>query len=115
MLHFIRARQVAELSPVDADALGINEGDQVEVGNGSRVRASVMLRDAIPAGTVFLAEGTAENGVTVLTHSLVEIHRVGPGSNEPSGVPAQVRPAVEGLAEMPPSAPQLPTPPRELS
>ena len=40
-LQFIRARQVAELSPSDAAALGINEGDRVEVGNGTRVRAQV--------------------------------------------------------------------------
>ena len=35
-LQFIRARQIAELSPADAAALGINEGDRVEVGNGTR-------------------------------------------------------------------------------
>ena len=113
-LQFIRARQVAELSPADAAALGINEGDRVEVGNGSRVRAQVKLRDAIPAGSVFLAEGTREDNANVLTHPLVEITRVGPGSVEPSAVPAQVQPAVEGLAEMPPSA-GLPIPPREVT
>jgi NADH-quinone oxidoreductase subunit G len=113
-LHFIRARQVAELSPGDAAALGINEGDRVEIGNGTRVSASVKLRDAVPAGTVFLAEGTREDGWNVLTSGLVEIHRVGPGSVEPSAVTAQIQPAVEGLAEMPQSAP-LPIPPREVT
>jgi NADH-quinone oxidoreductase subunit G len=114
VLQFIRAKQIAELSPVDAAALGINEGDQVEVGNGRRVRANVKLREAVPAGSVFLAEGTAENNANVLTHDLVEIHRIGPGSLDPSAVAAQIQPAVEGFAEAPPSAP-LPIPPREVT
>jgi NADH-quinone oxidoreductase subunit G len=114
VLHFIRARQMAEMSPVDADALGINEGDQVELGNGSRVRANVKLREAVPAGSVFLAEGTRDDGWNVLDDGLVEIHRVGAGSLEPSAVAAQVQPAVEGLSEMPPSA-ALPIPPRDVT
>ena len=80
-LHFIRARQVAELAPSDAAALGINEGDRVEVGNGTRVRAQVRLREAVPQGSVFLAEGTREDRPNVLAPGLVEIHRVGPGSS----------------------------------
>jgi NADH-quinone oxidoreductase subunit G len=112
-LHFIRARQVAELSPVDADALGIRDGDRIEVGNGRRVAATAKLRAAIPAGNVFLAEGTREDGANVLTGGLVELHRVGSGSVEPSAIAAQVAPAVEGFAEAPPSA-ALPIPPREV-
>ena len=114
VLQFIRAKQIAELSPIDAAALGINEGDQVEVGNGSRVRANVKLRDAVPAGSVFLAEATAENNANVLTHGLVEIHRIGAGSLDPSAVAAQIQPAVEGLAEAPSSA-ALPIPPRDVT
>jgi NADH-quinone oxidoreductase subunit G len=128
ILHFARARQVAELSPVDADALGIREGDRVEVftgpavsagedgGRGSRVRASVMLRAAIPSGTIFLAEGTLQDPANVLTEPLVRIERVGGArpTHEPSAVPAQVAPSAEGLSEMPPSA-ALPIPPRELT
>ncbi len=114
ILHFIRARQVAELSPADAAALGINEGDRVEVGNGTRVAALAKIRDAVPAGSVFLAEGIAENNSNVLTHALVEVHRMGPGPTELSALPIQIQPAVEGLSEMPPSAP-LPIPPREVT
>jgi NADH-quinone oxidoreductase subunit G len=78
ILHFARARQTAELSPVDAEALGIREGDRVEVRqNGSRVRAGVKLRSAIPPGTVFLAEATKEDPANVLTEPLVTIERVG--------------------------------------
>ena len=72
------------------------------------------LRAAIPAGSVFLAEGIAEDNANVLPAGLVEVHRVGPGPTDPSAAPAQVQPAVEGLAEMPPSAP-LPIPPREVT
>ena len=73
------------------------------------------LREAVPAGSVFLAEGTSENNVNVLAAgSLVDVERVGPGSTAPSSIAAQMQPAVEGLAEMPPSAP-LPIPPREVT
>ncbi len=113
-LQFIRARQVAELSPADADALGIGDGDRIEVGNGKRVPATAKLRAAVPAGSVFLAEGTRENGANLLTGGLVELHRVGAGSLEPSAIAAQLAPAVEGLSELPPSAP-LPIPPREVT
>jgi NADH-quinone oxidoreductase subunit G len=114
-LHFVRARQVAELSPADAAALGINEGDRVAVGNGTRVNAIVRLRDAVPAGTVFLAEGVREDNANVLrSGELVDVHRVGAGAVEPSAIGVQMQPAVEGLAEMPQSAP-LPIPPREVT
>ena len=75
------------------------------------------LREAIPAGSVFLAEGIASDNANVLPSGVVEIHRVmgsPPTPTDPSAAPAQVAPAVEGLAEMPPSAP-LPIPPRELT
>jgi NADH-quinone oxidoreductase subunit G len=113
-LQFIRAKQVVELSPADAGARGINEGDRVEVGNGTRIPATVRLRASIPTGSVFLAEGIAEHNSNVLTHGIVEVRRVGPGTTEPSSIPIQSQPAVEGLAEMPPSA-GLPIPPREVT
>jgi NADH-quinone oxidoreductase subunit G len=78
------------------------------------VRGAVRLRAAIPNGSVFIAEGTSEEGANVLTERLVEVRRIGPGDRGPSAVPIQVQPAVEGLAEMPPSAP-LPIPPREVT
>jgi NADH-quinone oxidoreductase subunit G len=114
LLHFMRAKQVVELSPADAERLGIREGDRVEVGhNGTRVKGAVKLRAAMPAGSVFLAEGVVDEPANALTEPLVEVHRVDrPATSEPSAVPAQVAPAAEGLSEMPPSAP-LPLPPRE--
>jgi len=112
ILHFTVPRQVVELSPEDAEALGIRDGDRVEVGsNGTRLRGAVKLRAAVPAGSLFMAEGTHEDPVNLLSEALVRVERAGgPEALEPSAVPVQVAPAVEGHAEMPPSAP-LPQPP----
>jgi NADH-quinone oxidoreductase subunit G len=105
-LHFIRARQVVELSPEDAGALGVREGDRVEVGmNGTRLQAPVRLRAAMPGGSVFLSEGTHEQPANVLTEPLVEIRRIGAETLSASAAPAQLQPAAEGLAEAPASAP----------
>jgi NADH-quinone oxidoreductase subunit G len=114
LLHFLRAKQIVELSPADAERLGIRDGDRVEVGhNGTRVKGAVKLRAAVPAGSVFLAEGVVDEPANALTETFVEVQRVaGPAAAEPSGVPVQVAPAAEGLSEMPPSAP-LTIPPRE--
>jgi len=106
-LQFLRPRQVVELSPVDAERLGIREGDQVEVGSdGTRVKGAVRLRAAVPGGSVFLAAGTREQPANTLTDAMVEVRRVGAAA-EPAATAfaAQVAPAAEGLSEMPPSAP----------
>jgi NADH-quinone oxidoreductase subunit G len=112
ILQFLRPQQVVELSPDDAASLGVREGDRVEVGhNGTRVRGAVRLRAAVPAGSVFLAEGVPGEPANRLTDTLVRVQRVGgPEAREPSAAAVQVAPAAEGLAEMPPSAP-LPLPP----
>ncbi len=106
---------MAELSPADADALGIGDGDRIEVGNGKRVPATAKLRAAVPAGSVFLAEGTRENGANLLTGGLVELHRVGAGLARAQRDRRAGRAwPIEGLSEMPASAP-LPIPPREVT
>jgi NADH-quinone oxidoreductase subunit G len=109
-LRFLRPRQIVELSPGDAERLGIREGDQVEVGsNGTRVKGAVKLRAAVPGGSVFIAEGTHDQPANVLTEPMVEVRRVGgPADPEPSAAAAIVTPAAEGLSEMPSSAPVLP-------
>jgi NADH-quinone oxidoreductase subunit G len=108
-LQFLRAKPVAELSPDDAAALGIGDGDRIEVRAGdASVQAPVRLRASIPGGTVFLAAATHEEPANLLTERLVEIRRVAPTSangHGPSALAAQVQPAVEGLAEPPASAP----------
>ena len=95
-----------ELSPVDAERLGVRDGDRVEVGtNGSRVRGAARLRSSIPGGSVFLVAGTHEEPANVLTEPLVAVHRVGGAADVPAATPALLTPAGEGPAEAPPSAP----------
>jgi NADH-quinone oxidoreductase subunit G len=75
-LKFLRQRQRAELSPADAQRLGIAHGDHVTVGsNGARVRATATLRAAVPPGTVFLEDGIAEDSASELDSPLVEVTR----------------------------------------
>ena len=76
-LRFLRSQQVVELSREDARALDIAEGDQVEVGsNSTRIRGTAKLRAAVPPGSVFVAEGVAEEPANVLTEPLVQVERV---------------------------------------
>jgi len=76
-LKFLSARQRAEMSPADAERLGVAHGERVEVGvNGTAVRATVALRTDMPAGTVFLEENVAEDGANALTGAeTVEVRR----------------------------------------
>jgi NADH-quinone oxidoreductase subunit G len=79
------AQQVVELSPADAERLGIEHGEEVEVGsNGHRLRGAAVVRAAIPAGSVFVAEGTHDSPANVLTGAgLVEVR----GTREYVGAP----------------------------
>jgi NADH-quinone oxidoreductase subunit G len=73
-LKFLRQRQRAELSPADAQRIGINDGDRVSVGaNGSSVHATAVLRAAVPEGTVFLETGIAADSASQLEDALVEV------------------------------------------
>jgi NADH-quinone oxidoreductase subunit G len=75
-LHYTIARQQLELSPKDAERLGITEGQTVRVAqNGTRVRARAAVRTGIPEGTAFLATGIAEESANVLTEPTVEVSR----------------------------------------
>jgi len=75
-LKFAIARQQIELSPHDAARLGVGGGEMVEVRqNGTALRASVAVRDGVPAGTVFLADGIAEDSANALSEPLVEVRR----------------------------------------
>ena len=108
-LHFIRPQQVVELSPFDAERLGVTEGERGRRRRRRHARGGgrCRLRAAIPHGSVFLAAGTAEQPANRLTESLVAVQRVGPPrAPEPSAQPAIVTPGVEGLSEALPSAPQ---------
>jgi NADH-quinone oxidoreductase subunit G len=67
-LKFLIPQQQVELSPDDAQRLGIAHGEDVLVAqNGSRVAAKAFVRSAIPVGTAFLADGLAADSANVLT------------------------------------------------
>jgi len=73
-LKFLRRQQNAELSPADAGRLGVRHGDRVTIGsNGSHVRATAVLRTAVPEGSVFLEEGIPENSANELDDGLAEV------------------------------------------
>jgi len=65
------------MSPGDAARLGLADGERVEVAaNGTRVGATLVLRQDAPAGTVFLEENVAEDAANALTgEELVEVRR----------------------------------------
>ena len=73
-LRFLVPRQSVELSPADAQRLGLKHGDEVAVGEDDRcVQAQVCVRDAMPEGSVFLQRGIAEDGANALTGPFVEL------------------------------------------
>jgi NADH-quinone oxidoreductase subunit G len=73
-LKFLRQRQHAELNPSDAERLGVAQGDAVMIGsNGTRISATVALRSGVPAGSVFLETGIAEDSASELDSSTVQI------------------------------------------
>jgi NADH-quinone oxidoreductase subunit G len=114
-LQFMRPQQLVELSPADAERLGVRDGDRVEVGSdGARVRAAARLRASIPGGSVFLVEGTDDEPANRLAGPLVEVRRVGDRAPQPASAPALLTPAGAGDAEAPPSA-RLDTPPTQGS
>ncbi len=66
-LRFLEPRQRVEISPGDAERLGLKAGDEVRVGeNGTSVRARVDVKERISEGVCFLVEGTAEGNANTL-------------------------------------------------
>jgi NADH-quinone oxidoreductase subunit G len=75
-LRFLAPKQHVELSPADAARIGVRHGEEVLVaGDGGRVRARAVVRDAVPAGSVFLEEGIAQDSANLLHGPLVQVHR----------------------------------------
>jgi NADH-quinone oxidoreductase subunit G len=66
-LRFLAPQQRVELSPADAEHLGLKSGDEVSVAqNGSSVRARVAIKERVSEGVCFLVEGTAEGNANAL-------------------------------------------------
>jgi NADH-quinone oxidoreductase subunit G len=76
-LKFLAPGQRAELSPADAERLGIADGDRVRIAyDGASLDAQAALHSAVPPGTVFLGEAVEGEGANVLTNGeprLVEV------------------------------------------
>jgi NADH-quinone oxidoreductase subunit G len=83
-LKFLHPKLRLEMAPADAQRLELFEGEQVVVGaDGQTVHATVIVRDAMPEGSVFL-ETNALDG------PLVEVRRappstLAPGTRPPGG------------------------------
>jgi NADH-quinone oxidoreductase subunit G len=80
-LKFLQPQQRVELSTTDADRLELKSGDEVAVSqNGTSVRARVAIRERVPEGVCFLAEGTADGNANVLRNGspvTVQIEKTG--------------------------------------
>ena len=78
-LKFLAPHQLVELSPQDAERLGVRPGDRVSVSHdGSEVSAEVVVRSGIPVGNAFLAEATPADSANALTNGdprLVEVRK----------------------------------------
>jgi NADH-quinone oxidoreductase subunit G len=75
-LKFLHPEQRVELSPADAERLGLRHGERVTVGDdGGSVEAVVELRNASPAGSAFLQEGIPVGAANTLEGPLVEIRK----------------------------------------
>ena len=73
-MQFTVAEQLVELSPQDAERLGIENGAAVRVAqNGTRLSGRAAIRTGVPAGTTFLASGIANDSANALTEPLVEV------------------------------------------
>jgi NADH-quinone oxidoreductase subunit G len=70
-LKFLHPESRVEIAPADAERLGIDDGEPVEVAqNGTSVRGRAALRSAVPDGSVFVSDETA-----IVTGALVEVRR----------------------------------------
>ena len=70
-LRFLMPKQKLELAAKDAESLELSNGDEVTIAvNGSRVEATVAIRERMRQGAAFLIEGTDEGNANVLTNGV---------------------------------------------
>ncbi|HEX5526597.1 MAG TPA: NADH-quinone oxidoreductase subunit NuoG [Solirubrobacterales bacterium] len=66
-LKFLTPHQRVEISPADAERLSLKTAETVRVSTGgTTVDAQVQIKERVPAGVVFLAEGVAGNNANAL-------------------------------------------------
>jgi len=79
-LKFLQPQQRVELSPADAEGLGVKAGDEVRVAqNGTSVAARVAIKERVQEGVCFLSEGNANGNANQLLNggpASVEIQKV---------------------------------------
>jgi NADH-quinone oxidoreductase subunit G len=82
-LKFLARHATLEVSPADAERLGIENGERVTVSADDRtVEARVALRGNAPAGTVFLDAGLPQGGASELTDGAPQTVTVEPARVE---------------------------------
>jgi NADH-quinone oxidoreductase subunit G len=80
VLGFLKPEQTVELSPADAQRIGVGTGTQVHVGvNGTRVKATAQVRASMPEGTAYLIEGTDDEPAGLLLNGEPQTVEVTPG------------------------------------
>jgi NADH-quinone oxidoreductase subunit G len=66
-LKFLTPHQRVEISLADAERLNLKTGDAVRVSqNGSAINAQVQIKERVPKGVVFMAEGIADGNANAL-------------------------------------------------
>ncbi len=66
-LRFLEPKQTLEVSPTDAEKLGVAHGQEVVVSsNGTSLQARVAIRERIRPGGAFLIEGIAKANANAL-------------------------------------------------
>jgi NADH-quinone oxidoreductase subunit G len=66
-LKFLTPQQRVEISPADAERLGLKTGERVRVSqDDSVVEAQVQIKERVPAGVVFMAEGVLDGNANAL-------------------------------------------------
>ncbi len=74
LLRFLAREGVAELSPEDAERLGVAHGDELELRvNGSTATATAHLRTGVPAGSVFVSGTSLPAGRVEVSRSGAEV------------------------------------------
>jgi NADH-quinone oxidoreductase subunit G len=80
-LKFLTPQQRVEISPADAERLELRSGDPVRVShNGTGVEAQVQIKERVPAGVVFMAEGVLDGNANTLLNGgpvQVQIEKLG--------------------------------------
>ncbi|MFN8152395.1 MAG: NADH-quinone oxidoreductase subunit NuoG [Solirubrobacterales bacterium] len=80
-LRFLSPSQTLELHPDDAERLGVEQGQAVEVSaDGRSLIANVALRERMLPGSAFLIEGIAQEGAGILDGA--EVVTVGPAPEQ---------------------------------